>query len=61
MFHMKHYIKLKGANIMAKNNHKSNELLLIEVLKATDKELVTMYVKGSNKFAMREMKIRGIY
>lgn len=46
---------------MTTNNQKSNELLLIEVLKATDQELVNMYVKGSNKFAMREMKIRGIY
>ena len=46
---------------MTTNNQKSNDILLIATWKATDKELVEMYVKGTNKFAMREMKQRGIY
>lgn len=39
----------------------TNETLLIQVLKASNKELIRMYVTGSNKFAAREMKLRGIY
>jgi hypothetical protein len=50
---------------MTNNNQKSNEVLLIELLKATDEELTRMYVKGTNKFATKsvinEMKQRGIY
>jgi hypothetical protein len=46
---------------MINNEQKSNETLLLEVLMATDEELCKMYVKGTNKFARREMKERGIY
>jgi hypothetical protein len=46
---------------MNDNKQKSNEILLIEVLKANDEELSRMYVKGTNKFAAGEMKRRGIY
>jgi hypothetical protein len=41
--------------------NKTNETLFIETLKASDKQLITMYIKGTNKFAAREMKQRGIY
>jgi hypothetical protein len=39
---------------------RSNEVQFVQVLKATDKELIQMYVKCSNKFATREMKSRGL-
>lgn len=41
--------------------NKTNETQLIEALQATNKQLIMMYLKGTNKFAIREMKLRGIY
>jgi hypothetical protein len=41
--------------------NKENEILFIQVLKATDKELIKIYVKGTNKYAAREMRSRGLY
>jgi hypothetical protein len=41
-------------------NQQSNDIQFVEVLKASDKELIKMYVKCSNKFAPREMRSRGL-
>jgi hypothetical protein len=43
------------------NAQQQNELLFAQVLKATNDELITMYVRCTNKFAAREIKQRGIY
>jgi hypothetical protein len=39
----------------------TNDIQFCEILKATNKELIIMYIKGTNKFAAREMRARGLY
>lgn len=46
---------------MNNNTTITNDNLLIQARSATDTELITMYIKGTNKHAMSEMKQRGIY
>jgi hypothetical protein len=46
---------------MSIERNKENEIFFIQVLKATDKELIKMYIKGTNKYAVREMRSRGLY
>jgi hypothetical protein len=40
---------------------KDNELQFAQVLRADNRELIKMYMKGTNKFALREMRARGLY
>jgi hypothetical protein len=46
---------------MKQNNTDENKRLRYQALAATDTELISMYIKGKNKFALQEMKQRGIY
>ena len=38
-----------------------NDPLAKQALAATNDELISMYIKGTNKYAVKEMRIRGIY
>lgn len=42
-------------------NDKSNEIQFIETLKASNEELIKMYIRKTNKFALREMRARGLF
>jgi multisubunit Na+/H+ antiporter MnhE subunit len=43
------------------NTAQDNEIKFIHILKATDKELIRMYIRGDNKYALKEMRARGLY
>jgi hypothetical protein len=40
---------------------KDNELQFAQALLSTDKQLIKMYIAGTNKFALKEMRARGLY
>jgi hypothetical protein len=49
-------------NIKIENNYynRPNDIQLTEILTATNEQLIKMYVRCTNKFAMKEMRSRGL-